>query len=266
MKFQKNKLYFGSNFKMYKNIQETEEYLTTFASQTFDIDRTLVQFFFLPSFTSLERASKCNDRNAFWLGAQNMSWADAGQFTGEISPSMLKELNLDLVLIGHSERRQLFGETNSIINKKIQKALTDGFRILLCIGETEKEKYFSIRTEVLRTQLKTALYKIDPVYASQILIAYEPVWSIGTQGIPAPVFYADSAHSSIKKCLSELFGPDGEKIPVLYGGSVNADNFISLITQPYIDGLFTTRTAFNLNKFIELIRHSLSACNIPKNF
>ena len=118
----KKKLYFGSNFKMYKDIHATEEYLTAITAATQNIDHSQVQFFFIPSYTSLESASKLSIRDQFMLGAQNMFWEDEGQFTGEISPKMLKELGLDLVMIGHSERRHGFGETDYVENLKILKA------------------------------------------------------------------------------------------------------------------------------------------------
>ena len=179
------KLYFGSNFKMYKNIQATEEYLQAITAATKDINREEIQFFFIPSYTSLESASKCSVRNSFMLGAQNMCWEDEGQFTGEISPLMLKELGLDLVMIGHSERRHGFGESDYTENKKVRKALDSGFTTLLCVGETAQEKEFKISAEVLRTQLKVGLHGVAKGQLEEVWIAYEPVWSIGPGKTPA---------------------------------------------------------------------------------
>ncbi len=257
----KKNLYFGSNFKMYKNIRATEEYLQAFAAATKDIRKENVQFFFIPSYTSLESASRTSVRNQFMLGAQNMCWESEGQYTGEISPEMLQELGLDLVMVGHSERRHGFGESNEIENKKVKKALEYGFTTLLAIGETKEEKEYGVAIEVLRTQLKTGLHNISPEAAGEkIWIAYEPVWSIGADGIPAPVEYAQNMHREIRGCLTELFGEKSSEIPILYGGSVNARNGKALITQPDIDGLFTTRTAFQVDAFARLIRDAIKAC------
>lgn len=258
------KLYFGSNFKMYKNIKDTEEYLQAITKATENIDRNEIQFFFIPSYTSLESASRSSVRNSFMLGAQNMCWEDEGQFTGEISPVMLKELGLDLVMVGHSERRHGFGEDDYTENKKVRKALDSGFTVLLCIGETAQEKEFGISAEVLRTQLKVGLHCVTKDQIDRVWIAYEPVWSIGVNGTPAPVDYAEKMHKVIKDCLSELFQEEGRQIPALYGGSVNPDNSNALITQPDIDGLFTTRTAFNVDAFAKLIRDAIDTYKASK--
>lgn len=245
---------------MYKNIQATEEYLQSITAATRDINREEIQFFFIPSYTSLEAASKSSVRNTFMLGAQNMCWEEEGQFTGEISPLMLKELGLDLVMIGHSERRHGFGEDDYTENKKVRKALDYGFTTLLCVGETAREKDFGISAEVLRTQLKIGLHGVNKDQLERVWIAYEPVWSIGVNGTPAPVDYAETMHKVIKDCLAEMFGEEGRQIPALYGGSVNPDNSNALIAQPDIDGLFTTRTAFNVEAFAKLIRDAIEVC------
>ncbi|MDO5424240.1 MAG: triose-phosphate isomerase [Eubacteriales bacterium] len=255
----RKKLYFGSNFKMYKDGRATREYLQAMMEAVGQIDRERVQFFFIPSFTSLESAARCEAREAFLLGAQNMCWEEEGQFTGEISPGMLKELGVDLVMVGHSERRHGFGETDEMVNRKVRKALEWGFTTLLCVGETASEKEFGVSVETLRRQLKIGLHGVTEEQVGKVWIAYEPVWSIGVQGTPAPVDYAQEMHREIRGCLGELFGEMGREIPVLYGGSVNAGNGVDLITQEDIDGLFTTRTAFQVESFAGLIQKAVSA-------
>lgn len=255
----KKKIYYGSNLKMYKNIKETIDYLKSLVEYTRDISRDDIELFIIPSYISLESAVKNIERKYVKLGAQNMSWADEGQFTGEISPLMLKELDLDLVMIGHSERRQIFGETDNDENKKMKTALKHGFTALLCIGETEEAKEFGISPEVLRSQLKIGLQGIPGSYLNQIRIAYEPVWSIGLNGTPASADYAESMHRIIKRCLIEIFGDIGAEIPVLYGGSVNDENAKELILQPSIDGLFIGRAAWKADKFNEIIRETMAA-------
>lgn len=184
---------------------------------------------------------KMVDRDYVLLGAQNMCWEDQGQFTGEISPLMLKELGLDLVMIGPSERRHVFGETDVEENKKVKAALNHGFTTLLCIGETAEEKDFGISAEVLRTQLKVGFHDVPVSQVGKIWVAYEPVWSIGVNGTPATADYAEEMHKVIKGCLREIFGEEADKVPVLYGGSCKSGQCKELIVQPTIDGLFTGR-------------------------
>ncbi len=251
------KLYFGTNLKMYKTIRDTVDYLNLLADNTKDISRDEIELFVIPSYTALSNAVNSVDRGLIKLGAQNMCWEDQGQYTGEISPIMLKELGLDLVMIGHSERRHVFGETDVEENKKVKAALNHGFTALLCIGETLDEKTYGISDEVLRTQLKIGLHNVSIDQVSRLWVAYEPVWAIGVNGIPASVEYAEEKHGVIKNCLTEIFGSSGKDIPVLYGGSVNPGNANDLIIQPSIDGLFTGRSAWQADDFNKLIRNAI---------
>lgn len=253
------KLYFGSNLKMYKTIEETSAYLKKLTSLTSDISRDDMELFIIPSYTSLPRAAEETDRKLCLLGAQNMAWEDEGQFTGEISPLMLKEMKLDLVMIGHSERRHVFGENDREENFKVRASLKHGFKTLLCIGETAEEKEYGISREILRQQLKIGFYGVDPKDIPQIWVAYEPVWSIGVNGVPASAEYAEEMHMEIKASLREIFGTKADEIPCLYGGSVNPSNAEKLIVQPSIDGLFTGRAAWDADKFNELIRMAMEA-------
>lgn len=250
----KKKLYFGSNLKMYKNIQDTVAYLQTLSDHTKDLSRDEIQLFIIPSYTSLASAVDAVDQDSVMLGAQNMCWEEQGQFTGEISPLMLQELGLRLVMIGHSERRHVFRETDAEENLKVRSALDHGFTALLCIGETAEEKAYGISPEVLRTQLKVGFHDVPVSQIDRIWVAYEPVWSIGVNGTPASADYAEEMHKVIKECLREIFGEAADQIPVLYGGSVNPGNANELIVQPSIDGLFTGRAAWDADKFDRLIR------------
>lgn len=254
------KLYFGTNLKMYKNIADTVSYLQKLVENTKDISREEIELFVIPSFTTLQSATEKVDRAYVKLGAQNMCWEEQGQFTGEISPLMLGELGLDLVMIGHSERRHVFGETDYEENKKVLCALNHGFTTLLCIGETDQEKEYGISNEVLRTQLIAGFHGVTPEMAKNLWVAYEPVWAIGVNGKPASVEYAEGKHQVIKQCLVELFGEEvGLSIPVLYGGSVNPGNANQLIAQPSIDGLFTGRSAWQADAFDKLIRDAMAS-------
>lgn len=244
---------------MYKTIAETVSYLKSLTSKTADISRDDITLFIIPSYTSLEDSSRETDHSLCLLGAQNMNWEEQGQFTGEISPLMLKEVGMDLVMIGHSERRHVLRETDAEENKKVRSSLEHGFRTLLCIGETNEEKTYGISAEVLRTQLKIGLYGVDPSFADRIWVAYEPVWSIGVNGTPASAEYAEEMHEVMKECLYEIFGSSAAGIPCLYGGSVNPGNASELIVQKAIDGLFVGRAAWQADKFDALIRQALDA-------
>lgn len=252
------KLYFGSNLKMYKTIRETTEYLKELMEATRDLDRNEMELFIIPSYTTLADSVKIVEPQLLKLGAQNMCWEERGQFTGEISPLMLNELGMDLVMIGHSERRHVFGETDAQENRKVLSALEHGMKALLCIGETKEEKELGLSREVLRTQLKAGFHRVSAEqHASDIWVAYEPVWSIGVDGTPAPAEYAEKMHKVIKETLEEIFGSAAREIPVLYGGSVNPQNADELIVQPSVDGLFVGRAAWEAEKFNSLIRSAM---------
>lgn len=252
-----DKLYLGTNTKMYKTIQETESFLGTLSDLTADISRTEMELFVMPSYTSLYHARKRVTSEQIKIGAQNMGWEDQGQFTGEISPLMLSEIGVDIVMAGHSERRHVFGENDTEENLKVLTAISHGFTALLCIGETEEQKENGISDEILRIQLICGLKGVTAYMAENLWIAYEPVWAIGVNGKPASAEYADEKHAVIKQCLEEIYGSAGKDIPVLYGGSVNNENAVPLVSRPNIDGLFTGRSAWDADNFNKIIRSVL---------
>lgn len=255
------KLYIGTNTKMYMNISQTTQFLTRLHFLTKDISRDNLELFVIPSYTALGPARKCVPKEAILIGAQNMCWQEQGQFTGEVSPLMLQEVGVQIVEIGHSERRHIFRETDEEENKKVICALQHNFIPLLCIGETLEQKENGISDEILRIQLKIGLKSVLPEQLKNIWIAYEPVWAIGVGGTPASKEYANERHKVIKDTLAELFGRASENMPVLYGGSVNNQNAPDLIQMPYIDGLFIGRSAWDADNFNQIIRSV-----IPKFF
>ncbi len=250
------KVYFGSNLKMYKNIRETSSYIESLDAYTKDLQREDMELFIIPSYTALETAVNITRTGQIKIGAQNMHWEETGQYTGEISPLMLKELGADIVMAGHSERRHVFGETDIDINKKVLSALKHGFTVLLCVGETGVERELGISREILRMQIKTGLHGICENQIKRVWIAYEPVWSIGTEGTPASPDYAEEMHGSIKETLGELFGEASEEVPVIYGGSVNIKNATALMAMPSVDGLFVGRAAWKAGQFDKIIRQA----------
>jgi triosephosphate isomerase len=175
-----------------------------------------------------------------WIGAQNMHDQEKGAFTGEISASMLKELGAQFVLLGHSERRTLFGESNAFIHRKLAQALQVGLRPILCVGETLQERESHQTQAVLEKQLKEC---IGTLATSTLLVAYEPVWAIGT-GKAATADIADEAHATIKRTF---------KVPVLYGGSVTATNISELMKKPHIDGALVGGASLDPHTFAQLI-------------
>lgn len=249
------KLYIGTNTKMYKDIKDTEKFLLNLQDLTSDISRDEMILFVIPSYTALNDARKVVSNNQILLGAQNMHWENQGQFTGEISPTMLQEIGIDIVMIGHSERRHIFGEKDYEENKKVISAINHNFTALLCIGETEEQKENGISDEILRIQLKNGLKDVTSIMSDKLWIAYEPVWAIGEKGKPASAEYANKKHEVIKECLNELFGEKaGTEIPVLYGGNVNKENATELIKKENIDGLFIGRSAWDPVNFNKIIR------------
>lgn len=252
-----DKLYLGTNTKMYKTIADTVSFLTKLAQNTQDIPRDRLELFVIPSYTTLKDARACVPKASVTLGAQNMGWEDSGQFTGEISPLMLKEVGVEIVEIGHSERRHVLHETDQEENKKVLCALRHGFRPLLCIGETAEQKGFAVSDEVLRMQIKIGLHGVAVQDAARVMIAYEPVWAIGVSGVPAEPHYVAARHRTIRDTLLELFGDAGQNVPILYGGSVNPDNCEGLIELDHVDGLFIGRSAWDADRFDGIIRQVL---------
>lgn len=247
------KLYLGTNLKMYKTISETGDFLKRLIRNTKPYQGDTAELFVIPSYTSLPMAMELTGNTAIKIGAQNMSWEEEGPFTGEISPRMLEEIGVGLVMVGHSERRHVFHETDEEENRKVLCAVKHGLTVLLCVGETGADKEAAVSGQVLEIQLKKGLKSISVSQVPQLWVAYEPVWAIGKNGIPASAEYAQHNHLIIKKCLTEMFGNQAMSIPVLYGGSVNFDNSGSFILQPDIDGLFIGRSAWDADSFARIL-------------
>ncbi|MEN1759827.1 triose-phosphate isomerase [Anoxynatronum sibiricum] len=187
------------------------------------------------------------------LGAQNMHWEDAGAFTGEVSAAMLKEAGVHYVILGHSERRQIFGETDEMINKKTKKALEKQLVPIVCIGETLEERETDKTFEVLTQQLKKDLEGLTEEAVAELVIAYEPVWAIGT-GRTATPEQANEAVGFIRSQLEQAYGDDiSEKIRILYGGSVKADNATEIMNCEEIDGALVGGASLKAEEFLGII-------------
>lgn len=248
------KIYLGTNTKMYKGIKDSVDFVTSLADSTKDIPRDKIELFVIPSYTAIGPARDAVKKDLITIGAQNMHWAQEGQFTGEISPVMLKEVGTEIIELGHSERRHKMGELDIDINKKLISALDNDLRPLLCIGETKDQKDAGDAVKTLRIQLKVGLDGVKEEDISKIMIAYEPVWAIGVEGIPASPEYAEEIHKEIRDILIEILGEKAKEIPILYGGSVNNDNFSDLIDKDEVNGLFIGRSAWDADNFTKIIK------------
>jgi triosephosphate isomerase len=210
-----------------------------------------IQPFVIPSFTAVREVKKALAATHVKVGAQNMHWVDSGAWTGEISPVMLKDCGLDMIELGHSERREHFGETDRTVGLKTASAVKHGFVPLICVGETLVEREDGRADEVLTAQVAGALQFLEgEAKAAQILFAYEPVWAIGEKGIPASSDYADRQQALIKAVAGRILP---SVPPVLYGGSVNPQNAAELIGQPNVDGLFIGRSAWQPDGYIGIL-------------
>ncbi len=206
-----------------------------------------------PPFTSLDRVSPLLEGTTLLLGAQNMSAETAGAFTGEISAPMLRELFVSCVILGHSERRSLFGERDDFINRKVLAALASNLKPILCVGETLAQREAGQTLEVVGTQLLAGLKGVAAEKAEQVVVAYEPVWAIGT-GKVATTAQAQEVHAFIRAGLKKLFGAAvAEKIRILYGGSMKPSNAAELLTQPDIDGGLIGGASLEAASFVSLV-------------
>jgi len=208
-----------------------------------------IQRFEIPPFTACRQVADALAGTDVKVGAQNMHWDDSGAWTGEISPMMLTDCGLDIVELGHSERREHFGETDHTVGLKTAAAVRHGLIPLICIGETLAEREAGRAAEVLETQVRAALTPISGSNAT-VLLAYEPVWAIGANGIPATAEYADARQAEIIAVAQQVMG---RKVPCLYGGSVNPGNCQELIACPHIDGLFIGRSAWDVAGYLDIL-------------
>lgn len=253
--------YFGSNFKMHQTPAQTAAFVTELRQRlaASALPMPTIQLFFIPPFTSLTTAAQALPDSAIWLGAQTMHWADEGAYTGEISAPMIQASGANLVMLGHAERRTLFGETNGALRKKVNAALAAGLRVLLCVGEQAEERALGISQEMIALQLKTALFDVPVDRLPHLLVAYEPVWSIGEGGTPAAPAVVGEMHGWIRSVLTTKFNTAGQQVPVLYGGSVNLGNCATYAALPQVDGLFVGRAAWTPSGFVEVLNTGLAA-------
>jgi triosephosphate isomerase len=242
----------GTSWKMNKTLAQAR----AFAEGLLDADAranadSRLQRFVIPPFTAIREVKTILANTTVKVGAQNMHWADRGAWTGEISPSMLVDCAMDLVELGHSERREHFGETDETVGLKVEAAVRHGLTPLICIGETLADRERGRAPEVLAAEVRGALARLSPQqHAAPILLAYEPVWAIGEHGIPASADYADARQAEIVSVAQAVLG---RRVPCLYGGSVNPDNCAELAACAHIDGLFIGRSAWDVTGYLDIL-------------
>ena len=249
----------AANWKMNIGPKEAEDFLSTFTSQLDNITDE-ADVVIAPPYVSIPAAvSALHSNSGVSIAAQNVSEHDSGAYTGEVSTMMLKELFVRYVIIGHSERRTLYGDTNAVINAKVKKARAANLKPIFFIGETLDQRESGKLEEVLRSQITEGLAGIDDKDMKEIVVAYEPVWAIGT-GVVATVEQAQEAHAFVRSVIADLYsGELAEKIRIQYGGSMKADNAGELLAQPDIDGGLVGGASLEPQSFLELIRAAVAA-------
>lgn len=238
----------GTSWKMNKTLAEARAFAEGLLASTAD---SRIQRFVIPPFTAIREVKAMLAETTVKVGAQNMHWDDRGAWTGEVSPPMLVDCAMDLVELGHSERREHFGETDATVGLKVAAAVRHGLTPLICIGETLADRESGRAADVLATEVRGALARLTPVqHATPILFAYEPVWAIGEHGIPASAEYADARQAEI---IAVAEGVLGRRVPCLYGGSVNPGNCAELAACAHIDGLFIGRSAWDVTGYLDIL-------------
>ncbi|MGI8905466.1 MAG: triose-phosphate isomerase [Candidatus Sumerlaeaceae bacterium] len=242
----------AGNWKMYKSRQDAADLANGLAAAVGTYQQAEVVL--CPTFTSLETVANAIRGTRIKLGAQNCHWEDHGAFTGEISPLMLKDAGCDYVIIGHSERRQFFGETDEGINKKAQALYKHGLTPIICVGETLQDREADKTSDVVSTQLRGCLNGLAADKIAASVIAYEPVWAIGT-GKTASKEQAQEVHALIRGLLAELYTRDvAEQVRIQYGGSVKPQNVRELMQQPDIDGALVGGASLEADSFAAIVK------------
>lgn len=244
----------AGNWKMYKKIGEAIELASGLKRNLFDLEEGVVDVVICPPFTALSETAEVVFESNISVGAQDTYWRDEGAFTGEVSPPMLKDAGCRFVIIGHSERRQYFNETDAAINNKLKALLEHGLTPIVCVGETLEQREKGSTFSVLEEQVKNGLSGLSGEEVLKTVIAYEPVWAIGTGKTAAPA-QAQEVHKYIRGVLSGMFGEQiSSEIRIQYGGSVKPDNIAELMRQPDVDGALVGGASLKVESFVEIIK------------
>jgi len=248
------KPFIAGNWKMNKTLSEAETLVTELKEELAGI--TEVEIAICPPAVNLTRVYDLIKESNIKLGAQNMYWEEKGAFTGELSGAMLKEAGVSYVIIGHSERREYFAETDEGVNRKVRAAFNYGLTPIVCVGETLKEREEGKTNDKVRGQVKAALAGLDTGQVAELVIAYEPIWAIGT-GRSATAGDANQVIGYIRDLVREDFGAAADKMRIQYGGSVKPDNIEELMAEEEIDGALVGGASLKANSFAEIVRGAM---------
>jgi len=246
----------AANWKMHKTIGEAVAFAQAFALLVVDVAHA--EMVIAPPFPALAAVAGALRGTRVALAAQNVHPEKQGAFTGEVSPPMLVDVGCGYAIVGHSERRHLFGESSAFVAKKAAALLAHGVRPIVCVGETLDEREASRTFAVLEDQLTGSLAAVSPEKAAEVVIAYEPVWAIGTGRTATPAI-AQEAHAMIRGWLQKRFGATGDAIRIQYGGSVKPDNVAELMAQPDIDGALVGGASLEAASFAAIVRYQENA-------
>lgn len=246
------KLFFAGNWKMNTTAQSGVELVKGLVEQVGSLDS--VDMAVCPPFVYVGAIAEAAAGSNIAVGAQNMYFEDKGAFTGEISAAMLKDVGCKYVILGHSERRHVLGESDEMINRKVAKALSDGLEVILCVGELLEERKADKTMDVVSRQVKIGFEGISREDASRVTIAYEPVWAIGT-GETATPDQAQEVHAMIRNLVKDLYDADlADAMRIQYGGSVKPDNAAELMGQADVDGALVGGAALKVEDFVAIIK------------
>ena len=243
----------AANWKMYKNPAQTEEFFAAFLPQVFEHTRD--EIVVCPPYIDLHAALKAVEGSQIGIGAQDCYWKDDGAFTGEVSAPMLAAIGCTHVIIGHSERRQFCGDTDDTVNLKLKAVLEHGLTPIVCVGEVLEEREAGLTEDVLRRQCVRAFHAISGKKAAKLVVAYEPVWAIGTGKTATPQMAAD-AHMLIRGEAAKAFGDDfAAQLRILYGGSVKPENAKALMSEQEIDGALVGGASLDPKSFAAIVKY-----------
>ena len=242
----------AGNWKMNNDLNATQNLISNLAKSLNRNENC--DIIICPPFTSLSEANSQIKNTAIKLGAQNMYFENEGAYTGEISAQMLKSAGCEFVILGHSERRAIFNESDSLINKKIKKAISSGLKPIFCVGESLEQREKGVTKDIIKTQVTEGLKDISAEEIKTLIIAYEPVWAIGT-GKNATPEQAQEVHKFIRSLIKEKYSDeDAENMIIQYGGSVKPDNAKDLLSQKDIDGALVGGASLKADSFLGIIR------------